>query len=256
MGTIGNILYAPISSKEKVEKYQQIIRDEEWKWLRKEIPEKSKFLDVGCGAGYAMQKASADLNCDCVGVDPEPGAHGVGRYLKGMVANEKIVQGFAEQIPFEDKKFDIVFSSHVLEHVNNELKSLQEMKRVLKDDGLLIIGMPTATMTIISLLSQLVFLTHIRVYEFLKGFFSKNIFRLFKNIFVYKSHSYPRANTIFYDLMHYRVSNWTKIVAKEFEIVKILEPCLYPYPDYFQWFKIHHSSLGASSVFFVCKKKK
>lgn len=256
MGIIGKLIYAPISSKEKVEKYQQIIRDEEWKWLRKEIPEGATFLDVGCGAGYAMQKASSDLNCDCSGIDPEPGAHGVGRYVKEMVADEKIIQGFAESIPFEDQKFDIVFSSHVLEHVNNEEKSLQEMGRVLKDDGTLIIGMPTATMAIISFISQLGFLTHIRIYEFLRNLFTKNSFTYFKRIFVYVSHSYPRANTIFYDFFHYRVKNWEKIVSQEFEVVKILEPCLYPYPDYPQWFKIHHSKLGASSVFFVCKKKR
>jgi len=255
MGIIGEVIYAPFSSKEKVEKYQQIIRDEEWKWLSNEIPKGAKFLDVGCGAGYAMQKASDDLNCDCIGVDPEPGAHGVGRYLKDMVADEKILQGFAEDIPFEEKCFDVVFSSHVLEHVNDEQKSLQEMKRVLKDDGVLIIGMPTATMTVISFLSQLIFLTHARVYEFIRGMFTKNSFSLFKRIFVYKSHSFPRAQTIFYDLNHYRVANWTKIISEEFEVVKTLEPCLYPYPDYFQWFKIHHSNLGASSVFFVCKKK-
>ena len=256
MGIIGKIIYFPFSSKEKVEKYQQIIRDEEWKWLRNEIPGNSKFLDVGCGAGYTMQKVTEDLNCDCVGIDPDPGAHGVGRYTKEMVQSNKILQGFAENLPSRDKEFDVVFSSHVLEHVNDEQKSLQEMKRVLKDDGVLIIGMPSATMTWISFFSQLFLLTHIRIYEFIKGLFSKNVFKLLKRIFVYRSHSYPRAQTIFYDFMHYRVSNWTKIVSKEFEIIKTLEPCLYPYPDYFQWFKIHHSKIVSSSVFFICRKKK
>lgn len=255
MGLIGNIIYATKSSREKVEKYQQIIRDEEWLWLKKEIPANSKFLDVGCGAGYAMQKATEDLNCTCTGIDPEPGAHGVGRYLKDMVNTIPILQGFAEDLPLDDKHFDVVFSSHVLEHVNDERKSLQEMKRVLKDDGLLIIGMPTTTMTWISFFSQLIFLTHIRIYEFIRGIFSKKVFALFSRIFVYRSHSYPRAKTIYYDLWHYRVSNWKKILSTEFEVQKVMEPCLYPYPDYPQWFKIHHSKLGASSVFFVCKKK-
>jgi len=255
MGFIGDIIYSTYSSKSDVEKYQQIIRDEEWKWLRKEIPEGSAFLDVGCGAGYAMHKAKADLNCTCTGIDPEPGAHGVGRYLKDMVDDTPILQGFAENLPLEDKQFDVVFSSHVLEHVNDEHKSLQEMKRVLKDDGALIIGMPTATMAWISLISQFVFLTHIRVYEFIRGLFSKDVLIFLRRIFIYQSHSYPRAKTIFYDLVHYRVGNWRKIISSEFEVVKVIKPCLYPYPDYFQWFTIHHSSLGASSVFFVCKKK-
>lgn len=256
MTLIGKIIYSTISSKEKVEKYQQIIRDEEWKWLVKEIPASTKLLDVGCGAGYAMYKAEKDLNCSCYGIDPEPGAHGVGRYLKDMVSVNNIQQGFAEKIPFENQVFDVVFSSHVLEHVNNEQKSLKEMKRVMKDDGVLIIGMPTSLMAFINLFSTVIFTTHIKIYEFFRNIFSKKSFFHLKRIFKVGSHSYPRANSIFYDLKHYRVNNWQQIIEKEFELVKVLEPCLYPYPDYPQFFKIHHSKFGASSVFFVCKKKK
>ena len=255
MSILGNIIYSSLSTKEQVENYQQQIRNEEWKWLKQEIPENSKFLDVGCGSGYAMQMASKDLNCDCTGVDPDPGAHGVGRYLKSLIIDEKIVKGFAEKLPLEDNSFDVVFSSHVLEHVNDEQKSLREMKRVLKDDGLLIIGMPTASMALINLVSTILFTTHIKIYEFFRFFLTKDIHKNLFKIFRVKSHSYPRANSIYYDIIHYRVSNWEKIVSKEFEITKIIEPYLYPYPDYPQWFKAKHSKLGTSSVFFICKKK-
>lgn len=255
MSILGNIIYSSLSTKEQVENYQQQIRDEEWKWLKQEIPENSKFLDVGCGSGYAMQMASKELNCDCIGVDPDPGAHGVGRYIKSLINVNSILKGFAENLPLENCSFDVVFSSHVLEHVNDEQKSLKEMKRVLKDDGFLIIGMPTATMALINLYSTILFTTHIKIYEFFRFFFTKNILSNFVKIFRVKSHSYPRANSIYYDIFHYRVSNWEKIISAEFEIIKVLEPYLYPYPDYYQWFKSKHSKKGASSVFFVCKKK-
>jgi ubiquinone/menaquinone biosynthesis C-methylase UbiE len=255
MGLIGKIIYSSLSSKDKIEKYQQIIRDEEWKWLEQEIPKHSTFLDVGCGAGYAMQKAQEKLNCVCSGIDADPGAHGVGRFLKDMVRPVEIKQGYAENIPFADQSFQVVFSSHVLEHVNDESKSLQEMKRVLKNDGVLIIGMPTASMAMINLFSSLIFTTHIKVYELLRHLFTKESIYYFKNIFSVRSHSYPRANSIFYDLNHYRVANWRKIISSEFEIIKVLEPCLYPYPDYPQWFKIHESNWASSSVFFICQKK-
>ena len=255
MSILGNIIYSTISSKEKIEKYQQLIRDEEWKWLRQEIPRDSKLLDVGCGSGYAMNLATEDLNCECIGVDPDPGAHGVGRYLKSLIKDESILKGFSENLPFENSKFDIVFSSHVLEHVNDEKQSLREMKRVLKDEGLLIIGMPTSSMALISLFSILIFTTHIKIYEFFRFFFTKEIFNNFVKIFRIQSHSFPRAKTIYYDLIHYRISNWKKIVSKEFEIIKVVKPCLYPYPDYPQWFNPKHTVLGSSSVFFICKKK-
>lgn len=255
MGYLGDIIYSTLSSKEKIERYQQIIRDSEWEWLKKEIPPQSKLLDVGCGAGYAMQKATEDLGCNCVGIDPNPGEHGVGRYLKNTVKTETILRGSAENIPFTDQSFGIVFSSHVLEHVENEQKALQEMKRVLHDDGVLIIGMPTAMMASINLFSQVLFTTHIRIYEFFRFLFRKEFSDKLSSLFLIRSHSYPRAKTIRYDLMHYSVNNWKKIVSAEFEIVKTIEPCLYPFPDFPQLFKIHHSKLGASSVFFICKKK-
>jgi ubiquinone/menaquinone biosynthesis C-methylase UbiE len=252
---IGKIIYSTISSREKVEKLQQKIRDEEWKFLIEEIPLNAHFLDVGCGAGYAMDRACKDKNCTVAGIDPEPGAHGVGRYIKDLVSVSNIEKGFAEDLPFEHQKFDVVFSSHVLEHVEDEILSLQEMKRVLKTNGILIIGMPTASMAWIHLFSTVIFTTHLKVYEFFRNILSRKILKNFIRIFRVKSHSYPRANSVWYDINHYKVKNWKKTVEKEFVIEKTILPCLYPYPDYPQFFKLHHSKWGSSSVFFICRKK-
>jgi ubiquinone/menaquinone biosynthesis C-methylase UbiE len=41
-----------------------------------------------------------------------------------------------EDIPFEDKTFDIVLITNVIDHVHNYKDVLNEIKRVLKDDGL------------------------------------------------------------------------------------------------------------------------
>jgi hypothetical protein len=148
-----------------------------------------------------------------------------------------------------------------LKPIRSEIEShylprLIEMKRVLKDDGVLIIGMPTATMTIIRLITTILFVTHIKVYEAILALIrGGNITAKVKSIFVIGSHSYPRANSVFYDLHHYKVKNWHKTISNQFEINNVIEPCLYPYPDYVQWFKLHKSKLGASSVFFICKKK-
>ncbi|MFD1818954.1 Methyltransferase domain-containing protein [Pseudarcicella hirudinis] len=38
-------------------------------------------------------------------------------------------------IPFEDNTFDVVFCNHVLEHVEDDIRCMQEMKRVLKPNG-------------------------------------------------------------------------------------------------------------------------
>jgi SAM-dependent methyltransferase len=38
-------------------------------------------------------------------------------------------------IPFEDNAFDVVFCNHVLEHVKDDVRCMQEIRRVLKPDG-------------------------------------------------------------------------------------------------------------------------
>ena len=253
--SIGKIIYSTISSKDKVEKHQQIIRDSEWDQIENYIPKSSKFLDVGCGAGYSLMRACEDLNCSVEGIDADPGSHGVGRFVKYLVNNVPIKQGFAEDLPFADNSFDVVYSSHVLEHVNDEVKALDEMKRVLKKDGVLVIGMPTSNMAFLNYFSQFIFTTHIKIYELFRNIFSENLIKNLIKIFRINSHSNPRANSIWYDIIHYRIKAWKKTISKRFEIIKVIKPCFYPYPDYPQLFKLHKNNFFSSSVFFICSKK-
>ncbi len=39
-------------------------------------------------------------------------------------------------LPFKNEEFDIVFCNHVLEHIPDDTKAMQELYRVLKNDGL------------------------------------------------------------------------------------------------------------------------
>jgi ubiquinone/menaquinone biosynthesis C-methylase UbiE len=240
-------------SKEKTDANQEKIRNVEWNAIKKYIPVNARFLDVGCGAGYAMQKAIDELKCESYGVDPDPGAHGVGRY-NNVNSQLNIIQAFSEKIPFPDNHFDIVYSSHVLEHVNDENQSLKEMKRVLKPNGTLIIGMPTATMAWIGLLSSWLFTTHQRFFNVIfKPFpFIKTGKTAFINLFIPESHSSNRAKTKLYDLKYYKINNWRKIVSTHLKIKKEIKPALYPYPEFIQLFRMKINHRLSSSVFFIC----
>lgn len=46
------------------------------------------------------------------------------------------------EMPFEDKTFDLVIANHVLEHVDDDLKALAEIHRVLKPGGHAILQTP------------------------------------------------------------------------------------------------------------------
>jgi SAM-dependent methyltransferase len=250
------IFWLPFNSKKRINYLQSQIRLSEWIAFEKFIKSKGDFLDVGCGAGHNLKLAKESKQCETHGIDPDPGAHGVGRFDFDNTSVNNIVQGYAENLPYQDSLFDTVFCSHVLEHVNNEQKCLMEIKRVLKEDGIAIIGMPTATMAIINLLSSYVFSTHRNILFTLKSIGKKDFGERFRTIFIPRSHSYPRAKTIFYDLNHYRVKKWKKLISIEFQVVEIIEPILYPYPDFIQFFKMHKNRFVSSSVFFICKKKK
>jgi ubiquinone/menaquinone biosynthesis C-methylase UbiE len=248
------IFWFPFSSHSKIEKFQTRIRDYEWNEIKKNIKVNSRFLDLGCGAGYFLEKAEKELNCDVFGIDPKPGEHGVGRFNE-LKINNKIIQGFAENIPFESNYFDVILCSHVLEHVDDENQSLNEILRVLKDDGVLIIGMPTASMSIIALISHYIFTTHVNILFFIKDLFTKNSLQRFIHIIIPGSHSLPNHKYIIYDLYKYRINNWRKIVASKFKINEEILPGLYPYPDYVQFFKPIKLNKFSSSIFFVCTKK-
>ncbi len=93
---------------------------------------KGKVLDVGCGCGQYMPL----LGEECVGIDYS---------IEGLkiVKSLKILSN-VEYLPFRDNYFDTVFASEVLEHVKDDVKAVEEMKRVLKDDGLLIASTPNS----------------------------------------------------------------------------------------------------------------
>jgi len=243
----------PFLSKEETNTNQKKIRDIEWDAIATFI-KKGDFLDVGCGAGYAMKKAES-IGCTVFGIDPDPGGHGVGREGSNFnVGSVTIKQAFAEKIPFDSEMFDTVYSSHVLEHVNSEEESLREMKRVLKNDGTLIIGMPTSHMAYINLITSTLFTTHQRFVNFFLSPFIKTGKISFRELFVPNSHSHQNK-TVFFDIKKYKINNWKKIVEQEFTVLETIKPAFYPFPESAQWFKFRKNHKFTSSVFFICKKK-
>ena len=45
-------------------------------------------------------------------------------------------------LPFDDNSFDVVFCNHVLEHISDDIKAMQELYRVLKPNGMGIFQVP------------------------------------------------------------------------------------------------------------------
>lgn len=69
-------------------------------------------------------------------------AHGSGYVTADMESPWADVKLDVHQMPFLSEKFDVVLCNHVLEHVDNDLKAMAEIARVLKKGGWAILQVP------------------------------------------------------------------------------------------------------------------
>ncbi|MBF2048864.1 class I SAM-dependent methyltransferase [Leptolyngbya sp. NK1-12] len=100
------------------------------------IPSGARVLDVGCGRSAAFLRTIAPRIDYGVGVDFK---------VKEMqLENIQTVQlKLAHKLPFADAGFDVVTMLAVLEHIEHEKPILQEIYRVLKPDGKLVLTVPS-----------------------------------------------------------------------------------------------------------------
>ena len=102
-----------------------------------------RLLDVGCGPGNITLKiAQRCPRLWIVGVDRSTNMVRVARRAAAelRLGNRVFFQpGHAGQIPFAGGVFDIVFSNSVLHHLSDPLPALEEMLRVAKPDGTILL---------------------------------------------------------------------------------------------------------------------
>jgi len=70
---------------------------------------------------------------------------GAGELIRtDIVASDGVMEADAANLPFNDKNFEIVICREVIEHVPDDQKVFDELKRVLKKGGYLLITTPNA----------------------------------------------------------------------------------------------------------------
>jgi len=93
----------------------------------------TEMLHVGCGSSRIFFDLSG-----AIGIDENPSKV---RYMKSHSTNP-VLFGNTHELPFSDARFDCVISTNVLEKTVHGEATLDEMLRVLRPEGLLILGTP------------------------------------------------------------------------------------------------------------------
>ncbi len=126
-----------------------------------------KILDLGCGDGFYLNILSKlEANIKLYGCDIDTNA------LKSAKTNldgvsVQLSQGDAMAgLDYKDNSFDKIIMTEVLEHIPNDKKALEEIRRILRPGGILVLSVPNLNYPMfwdpINWFLQRLFQTHIQ----------------------------------------------------------------------------------------------
>lgn len=95
-----------------------------------------RVLDAGCGEGSGADVLSRAGAEEVVGVDVAPDAVSTAMERFGSVATFTL--GDLAALPFDSESFDVAVVFEVIEHVGDRSRALEELRRVLRPDGMLL----------------------------------------------------------------------------------------------------------------------
>lgn len=137
-----NKLFNPVIT--KVEEYEK--RKKEFEILfapltdavKNNVKKNGTVLDVGCSSGILLSLLK-HKGFDVYGLEPNKEAFSLARKkLKKNIYNKKLIDLSINR----KNKFDCIIYNHVLEHIENINEEFLQIKKVLKKNGILIIGVP------------------------------------------------------------------------------------------------------------------
>lgn len=102
--------------------------------IKSKLKNNKTALDVGCGTGIATKEISKFCE-SVIGTDKE---EEMLERARDYAPNCKFIIAPAEQLPFENSSFDLLIVAQAF-HWFDQKKALKEFKRVLKNNGLLVI---------------------------------------------------------------------------------------------------------------------
>lgn len=147
------------TSRERLKKFQNWpgyfhLRYLEFLSVYESLPRKKfdRVLELGSGIGYhsaflskiSKEVIATDLASER-GHSHTPGLDLTKEFLKELkIDNVTLKDADAEDLPFADNSFDLVFSTYVFQYIPDKEKAIREINRVLKPGGLHVAILPTS----------------------------------------------------------------------------------------------------------------
>lgn len=95
-----------------------------------------RILENGCGIGLYLEHLQP-IGGELFGLEFD-----LDRARQAKQSGSHILGGAGEQLPFPSNSFDLILSNEVIEHVTDDRQAVQEMVRVLKIGGRIVLFCP------------------------------------------------------------------------------------------------------------------
>jgi SAM-dependent methyltransferase len=102
------------------------------------LPEGARILELGCGPAYLWKECSGRIPTDWNITLSDLSSGMLDAAWRNLVVTGrafKFEEIDAQSIPYDDETFDAVIANHMLYHVPDRRKAIEEIKRVLKPNG-------------------------------------------------------------------------------------------------------------------------
>jgi len=103
---------------------------------RLDLPSPARILDAGCGSGRTMQELAALGTVSGIELSEEAAAFARAR------GHGEVRVGSLEQLPWDDEEFHLITCLDVIEHIDDDVGALAELRRVCAPGGWLVVTVP------------------------------------------------------------------------------------------------------------------
>ena len=111
--------------------FQRYWQRRRYKIIMNFVERKGKILDIGCGSSKIITDTPKAIGLDIR----------LNKLLYIKKTNKRLLNADGCSLPFKEGSIDCIICSEVIEHIANK-RIFKELSRVLREDGILVIGTP------------------------------------------------------------------------------------------------------------------